>query len=34
MQKDYEDKVQKATDSWVKRVDELVAAKEKDILTV
>lgn len=34
MQKDYEDKVQKVTDSWVKRVDELVAAKEKDILTV
>ena len=34
MQKDYEDKVQKATDAWVKRVDELVAAKEKDILTV
>lgn len=34
MQKDYEDKVQKATDSWVKRVDELVGAKEKDILTV
>ena len=34
MQKDYEDKVQKATDSWVKKIDELVAAKEKDILTV
>ena len=34
MQKDYEDKVQKATDSWVKRVAALVAAKEKDILTV
>ncbi len=34
MQKDYEDKVQKETDSWIKRVDELVAAKEKDILTV
>ncbi len=34
MQKDYEDKVQKATDSWVKKIDELVSAKEKDILTV
>ncbi len=34
MEKDYEDKVQKSTDSWVKKIDELVAAKEKDILTV
>lgn len=34
MEKDYEDRVQKATDSWIKKVDELVAAKEKDILTV
>ncbi len=34
MQKDYEDKVQKETDAWIKKVDELVAAKEKDILTV
>lgn len=34
MEKDYEDKVQKVTDSWVKKIDELVSAKEKDILTV
>ena len=34
MEKDYEDRVQKTTDSWVKKIDELVAAKEKDILTV
>ncbi len=34
MQKDYEDKIQKETDAWIKKVDDLVAAKEKDILTV
>lgn len=34
MQKDYEQKVQKETDKWIAKVDELVAAKEKDILTV
>ena len=34
MEKDYEDKVQKATDDAVKNIDNLVATKEKDILTV
>ncbi len=34
MEKDYEQKVQKETDSFVKKVDELCAAKEKEILTV
>ncbi|MCQ2185781.1 MAG: ribosome recycling factor [Bacteroidales bacterium] len=34
MEKDFEDKVQKATDAQVKAVDEMVAAKEKEILTV
>ncbi len=34
MEKDYEQLVQKETDSAVKKVDELCAAKEKEILTV
>lgn len=34
MEKDFEDKTQKATDAAVKKVDEMVAAKEKEILTV
>jgi ribosome recycling factor len=34
MVKDYEEKVQKATDAEVKRIDEIIAAKEKEILTV
>ncbi|MBR3989412.1 MAG: ribosome recycling factor, partial [Bacteroidales bacterium] len=29
-----EDELQKVTDKYVKKVDELIAAKEKDILTV
>lgn len=34
MEKDFEDKVQKATDDFVKRIDDMVAVKEKEILTV
>lgn len=34
VQKDYEQNVQKETDLYVKKVDELCAAKEKEILTV
>lgn len=34
MQKDYEQNVQKETDSFSKKIDELVAAKEKEVLTV
>ena len=34
MQKDYEQNVQKETDSFTKKIDELVSAKEKDIMTV
>ena len=33
-EKEGEDELQKVTDKWVKKVDELIAAKEKDILTV
>lgn len=33
-EKDGEDEVQKLTDKFVKKVDELIAAKEKEILTV
>lgn len=32
--KDFENDAQKATDSFVKKVDELVAVKEKEIMTV
>ena len=34
VQKEGEEEVQKLTDKRVKEVDELVAAKEKDILSV
>lgn len=34
MEKDFEDKVQKATDEAVKGIDNLVSSKEKEILTV
>ena len=33
-EKEGEAELQKVTDKWVKRVDEIIAAKEKDILTV
>ena len=33
-EKEGEDEIQKLTDRKIKEVDELVAAKEKDILTV
>lgn len=32
--KDTEDKIQKLTDSYIEKIDALVVAKEKDILTV
>ena len=32
--KDAEDEIQKVTDSYVKKVDEIVTIKEKDIMTV
>lgn len=34
MEKDFEDKTQKVTDEAVKKIDVMVSAKEKDILTV
>ena len=34
LQKEYEQLVQKETDAFAKKVDELVAAKEKDMMTV
>ena len=34
VEKDLEQNVQKETDSFVKKIDEIVAAKEKEILTV
>ena len=34
VQKDHEQLVQKETDAFVKKVDELVSAKEKEIMTV
>jgi ribosome recycling factor len=33
-EKSAEDNIQKLTDTFVKKVDELLVAKEKDILTV
>ncbi len=33
-EKEGEEELQKITDKWVKKVDEIIAAKEKDILTV
>lgn len=34
LQKEYEEKIQKETDQFGKKVDDLVSAKEKEILTV
>lgn len=34
MEKDYEQKVQKETDAAIKKLDEIVSSKEKEILTV
>ena len=34
LQKEYEQLVQKETDAFTKKIDELVAAKEKDMMTV
>ena len=34
MQKEGEDEIQKVTDAKVKAIDALVAAKEKEIMTV
>ena len=34
MQKEYEQNIQKETDAFTKKVDELVSAKEKEIMTV
>ena len=33
-EKEGEEELQKVTDKWVKKVDEVITAKEKDILTV
>ena len=33
-EKEGEDEVQKLTDNFVKKIDEIVAAKEKEIMTV
>ena len=33
-EKDFEQNVQKETDAFVKKIDEIVTAKEKEILTV
>nr|WP_255297402.1 ribosome recycling factor [Anaerophaga thermohalophila] len=34
MEKDAEDKVQKLTDKFTKKVEEMLEKKEKDIMTV
>lgn len=34
MQKDGQEKIQKATDEFIKKVDSIAAAKDKDIMTV
>jgi ribosome recycling factor len=34
MQKEYEQLIQKETDAFSKKVEELVVAKEKEIMTV
>ncbi len=34
MQKEYEQNIQKETDAFTKKIDELVASKEKEIMTV
>ena len=33
-QRDLETQIQKLTDKYVKEIDDLVAAKEKDIMTI
>ena len=33
-EKEGEEELQKVTDKWVKKIDEIIAAKEKEILTV
>ena len=33
-EKDFEDEVQKLTDSFIKKVDEILSAKEKEMMTV
>ena len=33
-EKDFEDEVQKLTDSFIKKVDEILVAKEKEMMTV
>ena len=33
-EKEAEDEVQKVTDKFIKKIDEIVSAKEKDIMTV
>jgi ribosome recycling factor len=33
-EKDFEDEVQKCTDSFIKKIDEILAAKEKEVMTV
>ena len=34
MEKDYEDKVQKAHDKYIKKIDGMLDAKNKEIMTV
>ena len=34
MEKDAEEKLQKTHDKYIKRIDEILAAKEKEIMTV
>ena len=34
MEKDYEEKVQKVHDKYIKKVDEMLEAKNKEIMTV
>ena len=33
-EKDFEDEVQKCTDNFIKKIDEILAAKEKEMMTV
>ena len=33
-EKDFEDEVQKCTDNFIKKIDEILAAKEKEVMTV
>ena len=34
MEKDYEDKVQKVHDKYIKKIDDMLDAKSKEIMTV